>query len=677
MSINEDLVRPGLFRDRREAGRLLAAKLTAYANRPDTLVLALPRGGVPVAYEVATALGAPLDVFVVRKLGVPGYEELAMGAVATGGVRVLNDHVVKRLGIPQHIIDMVATTEQQELARRERLYRGSRPPPDVRGRTVILVDDGLATGATMHAAIQALRQLQPKRIVVAVPTASPETCAEMKAEVDDVICAITPEPFHAVGLWYRDFSQTTDEEVRALLAQRSTPAESEARQDPADSALLAELRAAASPLTGADGDYEPLIDRIGEAHFALLGEASHGTHEFYSERAEITKRLIVERNFTAVAVEADWPDANRVNRYVRGIGDDVDATEALADFRRFPTWMWRNTVVAEFIAWLRAHNDALPTGAEKVGFYGLDLYSLHASMKVVLRYLEKVDPEAAKQARERYSCFDHVGADTQAYGLMTRLRLSKSCEEDVIRQLVELQTRAADYARRGGPQADDELFDALQNARLVKNAEAYYRSMFLEEVSSWNLRDRHMAETLDALASHLGRKAKTRARVAVWEHNSHLGDARATDTSRRGELNVGQLAREKYGKDAVLVGFTTHHGTVTAASDWDQPAERKRVRPALAGSYEALFHAVQPGRFLLIMDGSDTVAEQLRAPRLERAIGVIYRPETERQSHYFLARLADQFDAVLHFDETRAVEPIETTVQWATGEPPETFPFTV
>jgi erythromycin esterase-like protein/predicted phosphoribosyltransferase len=676
MNIKPELPGPGLFRDRSEAGRLLATRLTHYADRPDVLVLALPRGGVPVAYEVASALGAPLDVFVVRKLGVPGYEELAMGAVATGGVRVLNDQLVNRLGIPDDMIDAVAAREQQELARRERLYRDGRPPPDVRGRTVILVDDGLATGATMHAAIQALRQQNPARIVVAVPTASPETCEEMRTEVDEVICAITPEPFEAVGLWYRDFSQTTDEEVRALLARRNAPERSETAQGPADSALVATLRATAYPLAGSTRDYDPLMDRIGKARFALLGEASHGTHEFYRERVEITKRLIVEKNFTAVAVEADWPDAYRVNCYVRSVGEDLDAEEALGDFRRFPTWMWRNTVVVEFVEWLKAHNEALPPGAEEVGFYGLDLYSLHASMKAVLRYLEKVDPEAAKRARERYSCFDHVGEDTQAYGLMTRLNLSKSCEEEVVSQLVELQRRASEYVRRDGRLAEDEQFYAEQNARLVKNAEAYYRSMFLEEVSSWNLRDRHMAETLDALVTHLGRKGQ-RAKVAIWEHNSHLGDARATDMGQRGELNVGQLAREKYGSEAVLVGFTTHHGTVTAASDWGEPAERKRVRPALADSYEALFHATERAKFLLVLNESDTMAEQLRVPRLERAIGVIYRPETERQSHYFRARLADQFDAILHFDETRAVKPLETTSEWEAGEVPETFPFAV
>jgi erythromycin esterase-like protein len=418
------------------------------------------------------------------------------------------------------------------------------------------------------------------------------------------------------------------------------------------------------------------MGRIGEAQFALVGEASHGTHEFYAERAEITKRLIAEKKFRAVAVEADWPDAYRVNRYVRGASDDVEAVEALADFRRFPTWMWRNTVVVEFIDWLRAYNDALPPGSEKVGFYGLDLYSLHASMKAVLRYLEKVDPEAARQARERYSCFDHVGEDTQAYGLLTRLNLSKSCEEEVIAQLLELQRRTADQVRRDGRLPDDELFYVEQNARLVKNAEAYYRSVYLEEVSSWNLRDRHMAETLDSLAAHLGRNGN-RAKIAVWEHNSHLGDARATETGQRGELNVGQLVREKYASDAVLVGFTTHHGTVTAASDWGKSAERKSVRPALDGSYEALFHSAQLDRFLLVLNDSPMLVQHLNNPKLERAIGVIYRPETERQSHYFWARLASQFDAVLHFDETRALAPLETTAEWEAGELPETFPFAV
>jgi len=430
------------------------------------------------------------------------------------------------------------------------------------------------------------------------------------------------------------------------------------------------------PLAGTAEDYDRIMDLVGDARFVLLGEASHGTYEFYRERAEITKRLIKEKGFITVAAEADWPDAHRVSRYVRRLSDDADAIQALTDFRRFPTWMWRNTVVVEFVEWLRANNDTLPADATKVGFYGLDLYSLRASMEAVLRYLEKVDPAAAKQARGRYACFDQFDEDAQRYGFLTGLGLVQSCEDEVVRELIELQRRAMDYARRDGRVAEDEYFAAVQNARVVKNAEEYYRTMFLGDVSSWNLRDRHMVETLDTLVSHLERQAGS-AKVVVWAHNSHLGDARATDMGRRGELNIGQLVRERNGRDAVLIGFTTHHGTVTAASNWDGLAERKYVRPALPGSYEAAFHDSEIARFLLAVRERANVPKALLEPRLERAIGVIYRPDTERESHYFYARLPDQFDAVLHFDETRAVEPLDYSAKWEEGELPETFPFAV
>jgi len=446
-----------------------------------------------------------------------------------------------------------------------------------------------------------------------------------------------------------------------------------------DDPKLADLvRRSAHPLRGASGDYDPLMDLIGDARFVLLGEASHGTHEFYAERARITRQLIEEKGFTAVAVEADWPDAYRVNRYVRGAGDDGRAIEALGDFRRFPTWMWRNTDVLECIEWLRGRNASRSRGEAKAGFYGLDLYSLHASIQAVVGYLDKVDPDAARRARSRYACFDHSGEDTQAYGYAASFGLGKSCETEVITQLVELQRRAGEYARRDGQVAEDEFFYAEQNARLARNAEQYYRSMFQGRVSSWNLRDRHMVETLAELVGHLDRTTGKSTKVVVWAHSSHLGDARATEMGERGEWNVGQLVRERYGEDAVNVGFTTYDGTVTAASDWDAPAEEKRVRPALPGSYEALFHDLGLPRFLIAPRDGEELAEALRRPRLERAIGVIYRPETERQSHYFHARLADQFDAVLHFDRTGAVQPLDRDSGGEEpGEVPETFPVGV
>jgi erythromycin esterase-like protein len=437
--------------------------------------------------------------------------------------------------------------------------------------------------------------------------------------------------------------------------------------------LVHVIRRSAHPLTGDATDFDPLLKAVGGSRFVLLGEASHGTHEFYRVRAQITKRLILEKEFSAVAVEADWPDAYRVNQFVRleGKDKDGDAVDALAGFQRFPAWMWRNADILDFVGWLRHHNEHVH--AKRVGFYGLDLYSLHASMRAVLDFLDRVDPEAARRARDRYACFDNFGQDTQAYGYAAGLGLSKSCQDEVIGQWMEMRRRAGDLASRDGSVARDAFFFAEQNARLVKNAEQYYRSMFHGEISSWNLRDSHMAETLDALVHHLGAKAK----VVVWAHNSHLGDARATEMGQRGELNLGQLVRVRHGQDAKLVGFTTHSGTVTAASAWDGPAERKHVRPALPGSYEALFHRAGIPNFLLRLDRSDAATVALREPHLERAIGVLYLPESERASHYFHAQLPDQFDVVLHYDETRAVEPLERTAAWETGEVPETYPSTL
>lgn len=410
---------------------------------------------------------------------------------------------------------------------------------------------------------------------------------------------------------------------------------------------------------------------VGDARFVLIGEASHGTHEFYKYRAEITKRLIAEKSFSAVAVEADFPDAYRVNRFVRGLGEDKTANEALSAFTRFPLWMWRNMDVLDFAIWLRAHNDGLETN-RKIGFYGLDLYSLHSSMKSVLDYLEKVDPNAAQIARNRYACFDHFGEDAQSYGYAASYDAHFSCEDEAIKQLVELQRRAADYANRDGFVARDEYFFAEQNARLVKNAEEYYRSMFQGRVSSWNLRDSHMAETLDALANHLEEENQA-PKIVVWAHNSHLGDARATEMGKRGELNVGQLVREKYKDEVRLIGFSTHTGTVAAATNWNEPAQIKRVRPSHKDSCEQIFHRTELSEFFLNLRDPE-IEELFRKPQLERAIGVIYRPETERASHYFTAVLSEQFDGVIHFDETSAVEPLDKAVGETGKDAPETFP---
>jgi erythromycin esterase-like protein len=533
----------------------------------------------------------------------------------------------------------------------------------------------------MRAAAQALRQIHPALLVAAVPVGSTTVCASLRDVVDDVICAETPEPFFAVGVWYDDFRPTSDAEVQEVLRRAAERQLAVPPLTPVTAIGVSTgeaVRAAATPLLSGEDDYDRLLDLVGEAQFVLIGEASHGTHEFCRERARITRRLIEERGFNAVAVEADWPDAYRINRYVRGASDDPDAFSSLGDFQRFPRWMWRNVDVLEFVEWLRDYNDALAGDAPQVGYYGLDLYSLHSSIQAVLGYLDKVDPEGAVRARARSACFDHFGDDPKAYGYATTLGDAEPCENEVVGQLVELQRRGDELTQGDGRVAEDEFFFAEQNARLTKNAERYYRAMFYGRIPSWNLRDRHMAETLEALVAHL-QTHDGRAKVVVWAHNSHLGDARATAMVAEGELNVGQLVRERYGRDAVLVGFTTYSGTVTAAANWDEPALQRRVRPGLPGSYEALFHEAGTGaarNFLLRLRNGGEAADVLRRDRLERAIGVIYRPETERFSHYFPARLTDQFDAVLHFDETAAVVPLDRDAGWETPEElPETFPF--
>lgn len=663
-----------VFRDRREAGRVLAGLLSAYRGDPNVVVLGLARGGVPVAWEVAAALGAPLDTFIVRKLGAPGHEEFAVGALASGGRVVVNDDVLRALRVsPQQLRD-VAEREGRELLRREAAYRCGRPPLDVAGKTVILVDDGLATGASMMAAIQALREAEPAQIVIAVPAAPESTCRQFAGIADDLVCASMPTPFRAVGESFWDFSQVSDAEVRELLSTSTT--------GPATTALRTEetaadiLRRAAVDAPDGVPPTEALEELIGDARIVLIGESSHGTHEFYQARAAITKWLIREKGFCAVAAEADWPDAYRVNRYVRGLGGDATSDEALSGFERFPAWMWRNVVVRDFVDWLHRHNEQRRADRQRqAGFYGLDLYSLHRSMREVISYLDKVDPTAAARARERYGCFDHTSADDgQAYGFAAAFGAGLSCERQAIDQLVEMQRNAIDVARRDGLLAEDEAFYARQNAQTVRNAEVYYRAMFGGRVTSWNLRDNHMVQTLQELLAHLDSQGSTPARIVVWAHNSHVGDARATEVGADGQLTLGQLVRERYGDDCRLIGFSTYTGTVTAAGDWGGVAERKVVRPALKGSVEELFHEVGRPAFLVSPSISRAAEEPLSVVRLGRAIGVIYLPATERQSHYYHVRPADQFDAIIHIERTRALEPLEPTSVWHRGEVPETYP---
>ena len=409
-------------------------------------------------------------------------------------------------------------------------------------------------------------------------------------------------------------------------------------------------------------DLDPLLDRIGDARVVLLGEATHGTSEFYRMRERISQELITRKGFRFVAIEGDWPDAARLDHYVRHFG--YPPTEWTA-FARFPMWMWRNEEMRSFVEWLH-ENNSVEEHRHRTAIYGLDLYSLYTSIRSILEYLDKVDPDAARVARHRYGCLTPWQADPATYGHAALTGSYRTCEKDVVRMLEDLLHKRSAYAFHDG----ERFMDAVQNARLVVDAEHYYRTMYYGSRASWNLRDTHMFETLRTLLAFHGPETK----AIVWAHNSHIGDASATEMSARGEYNIGQLCREEFGASSYSIGFGTNKGTVAAASDWDGPMEVKTVQPALVGSYEQLCHATGHPRFMLPLRTLKPAAlrHRLEKPRLERAIGVIYRPETELSSHYFQANLALQFDEYIWFDETRAVRPFQTKELEGL---PDTYPF--
>ncbi|RYY78745.1 MAG: erythromycin esterase family protein [Moraxellaceae bacterium] len=448
---------------------------------------------------------------------------------------------------------------------------------------------------------------------------------------------------------------------------------------------LQQLQAISHPLAGSAASDDQLFEQIGNAQFVLIGEASHGTHEFYQERARITQRLIEEKNFSAVVVEADWPDAYRINRYIRAQGHDQNAQAALRDFKRFPRWMWRNDVVLEFVEWLRQYNQqAMQNNKPQAGFYGMDLYSLHRSMEAVIDYLDSVDPEAAQRARTRYSCFDSFGKEPQTYGMATVYGVAEPCEDAVIAQLMELRHQEEALVKNDGLLAEDEHFYAEQNARLAVDAERYYRAMFRGRDNSWNLRDTHMVDTIDALATHQAEQGQP-AKIIVWAHNSHLGDARATEVSQRDQVNVGQLMRERHPDHTFIIGFSTYQGEVYAANDWDSPGIVKKVRSGLPDSHEAVLHQVSQQAGVEKLWINLQAQQQKEKPdavllskeRLERYIGVIYAPATERWSHYLKTRLDQQYDALIYIDKTHALNPLDRQSSAAVESEqdlPETYP---
>jgi erythromycin esterase-like protein len=429
------------------------------------------------------------------------------------------------------------------------------------------------------------------------------------------------------------------------------------------------------PLTGAQTDFDKVMHHIADAAVILMGEATHGTHEFYKARIEITKRLIMERQCTTIAIEGDFPDVYRVNRYITHRGDDTSAMQALGDFKRFPLWMWRNEEMLSFVQWLYDYNKSQPD-ALRVTIYGLDMYSLYTSISCIIKTLHTINPEVAAQAQKRYACFDAY-QDPQEYGYIAAQLVHAPCKDAVVAQLVALKQKELDFFKYDNLNPQEERFYLEHNALIIKNAEHYYRSLFEDNrAASWNIRDMHMMETIKAIEKY-NRHAGRNHKIVVWAHNSHIGNASATQMSSYGEINVGQLVKEVYGGTAISIGFTTYTGTVSAASSWGADVEKKKIIPALPESVESFFHSVGKQAFVIIPNEDPALYAFFdHDDYLQRAIGVIYLPESERQSHYFYAQLSRQYDIVIHYDTTQAVTPLDTNALWQQGEDlPETFPF--
>ncbi len=453
------------------------------------------------------------------------------------------------------------------------------------------------------------------------------------------LCDVRFVPLVGAGGWEEE-EETEAEQIVAARRPASSPAVVEAL-----------VRETAEPLREIEGvELGPLTERIGDSRLVLIGEATHGTSEFYRMRAEITKQLITRRGFQFVAIEADWPDAARIDQYVRRL--EPANCHRWESFSRFPTWMWRNREVLEFVEWLREYNRSIDDPHKRVAFYGLDLYSVFTSIRAVLDYLDRVDPEAARIARLRYGCLTPWEGDPALYGRLAVGGRYRVCEDEAVATLRDLLKERLEYAQYDGAR----FLDAVQNARLIANAERYYRVMYYGSNESWNHRDQHMFDTLELLLGFHGARSK----AVIWEHNSHLGDAAATEMGVGGQTNVGHLCRQRFGKAAYLIGQGTDHGTVAAAANWDEPVESMSVRPGYPGSYENLFHDSGVEAFLLHLrePRKADIRAEMAASRLERAIGVVYRPQTELASHYFHALLSHQFDEFIWFDHTKAVSPI-------------------
>lgn len=639
------------FKDRREAGIKLGDKLLV-RGFSNPVILALPRGGVPVAAEVAHILGAPLDVVVARKIGAPGHEEFGIGALSEDEVPHFDPRMANYFDITGAEIKSILKSEKEELKRRVSHYRAGRELPDMKGRTVILIDDGLATGNTAAAAGAFLKTFEPGELIFAAPVCPGDISQEVRDQYDEIICLHQPRNFQAVGLWYENFPQVKDEEVMTILSKHHLNADIPRT----NLNEIIDIAKAFDDIT----DFSELIDKIKDKRVVMLGESSHGTQEFYEWRRLLSKELLKEHGFNFIAVEGDWPACERLNQYIHR-DSSQSVAQVVEGFSRWPTWMWGNTEVVNLMNDLREINQSAD---KKVSFYGLDVYSLYESLEEAVKKLIKIDPTLAAYAKKLYACFDPYKHDERSYA-HSLYRMPKGCQEEVVSALSQILQKNL--------KNDDESFDVIQNARIIRNAEKYYRAMVTFNDDSWNVRDRHMMETLDNLLDHHGPNSK----AIIWAHNTHIGDYKATNMANHGQINLGGLAREKYGKTNVsLVGFTTYSGRVTASDAWDGPIQILEVPEAIQGSLEDYLHeaTAKMGSDKFYVDFS-LIQENSKFLEVmgNRAIGVVYHPSHEHLGNYVPTIPAKRYDAMVFFNQTRALTTID--VKFRTNNTPETYPF--
>lgn len=645
------------FKNRDHAGALLAERLVGYAHL-NPVILALPRGGVPVAHAVAEKLQAPLDVCLVKKIPAPESEEFAIGAVAEDEYPHLNEEYITENRLNREKIADIITKRINEIRKRAKLYRETMPAVPLKGKAVIVVDDGLATGASMMAAIKWLRGQDVKKIIVAVPVASAQGADDIKKECDEFVSLITSDDFWAVGLWYENFNQVSDTEVMQLLKQRKVKTDRKEKEKNIQRSLEAEIDYLGLPFKGMS-DLKAKVAEIAKHRIVMLGEATHGTKEYYELRKEISQMLIRDHGFSFIAVEGDWPDCRKLNASI-ALGSQEAREVVKKSFHRWPTWMWANEEIPSLIEWMAKE--------KKGAFYGLDVYSLFESLDVIKELTQKLDPALAREMNEAYSCFDEFAGNEIKYA-ESLLKIPTGCKQQVVsslREALRLRLGQTKFTR-------DELFDFQQNARVISNAESYYRTMLRGGADSWNIRDQHMLETLEKLLHFYGPDSK----AIVWAHNTHIGDYHATDMLEDGYINLGGIAREKFGVENVyLLGFGSYRGEVTAGNAWGADVETMTLPEAKAGTWEDYFHkaceSFKSDKFFLSLSEAEKNSPLYK--RLgHRAVGVVYNPRLERHgSNYVPTKMAQRYDGFIFIDQTNALQPIPSI--FVAGEFPETYP---